>query len=712
MQENNRDGDPSVTVWEVEGMTCASCAQTIQAYLEKKGFENIESDFISGRVAFSGRVDDARALQQGLLALGYRVKTSSGTDKKTSIAWHSVEVRFLISALFTLPLLLHMALPAGLLHEAWFQFALTVPVMLIGFAQFGRSAWHAALQGMANMDVLIFLGSTSAFVYSVYGTLVMQQERFLFFETAAVIITLVLLGNVIEKRAVAQTRSAVQELVKLQPLRARRISFFGDERFEVVDDVEAAALRPGDYVRVSAGERIPCDGLVVRGSALVDESVVTGESLPVEKAVGDRVIGATVVAQGTIAVRATATGNKTVLAAIIDSVESAQRSKAAVQKLADRVTAVFVPIVLIIAMLTFAVGYLIADRTFEAALMPAIAVLVIACPCAMGLATPAAVAVGVGRAARTGILVKSAQSLELLAQVRIMVFDKTGTLTTGQFQLADMETFHISPQEVAAIIAALEQHSSHPLAVSLRHIFREAPPLSLQQIQEQKGLSLSGTDTAGNRYAIGSPRLLGDSGNSADLQWNVVVLKNDRLVARLKLEDEVRPEAVGLIQFLKKQGIRPVLLSGDQYFKVSRVAGQLGIEQFSAAVLPADKLNIIQQLRQEGLVAMVGDGINDAPALAAADVGISLSEATAAAIDAAQIVVLHNDLHRVSQALRLSRQTLKTIRQNLFWAFFYNALAIPVAAFGYLQPMIAAFSMAFSDVIVIGNSLLLRIKRI
>ncbi|MCS6917892.1 MAG: cation-translocating P-type ATPase [Chitinophagales bacterium] len=696
-------------VWEVEGMTCVSCANTINTYLQKKGMKNVHSDYLTGRVTFEGTVSDPEMLQRGLLRMGYRVKHPSGETSRTTHALLTLEGRFLASAVFTAPLLLHMILPVQALHEAWVQFALTVPVMLIGWYQFGRSAWQAARNGMANMDVLIFIGSTSAFVYSIYGTLILQEERYLFFETAAAIITLVLLGNVIEKRAVAQTRSAVRELVRLQPMKARRIAFFGDSRFEVEETVDVSDIRRGDYLSVISGERIACDGRVVSGSALLDESMVTGESAPVQKGAGDRLIGGTVVVEGSLRMQAEATGAETVLSQIIASVEEAQRSKATVQKQADRVTAVFVPVVLAIAVSTLVVGHWIVGLPFESALMPAIAVLVIACPCAMGLATPTAVAVGVGRAARMGILVKSVHALELLAQVRTMVFDKTGTLTTGGFRLADRETFGVTNEEVASVVAALERHSTHPLAVSLRNLFCDAPPLHLKTVTEKKGLEVAGTDEHGNEYRIGSPRIVSEP---MDAHWNVVVLKNGKLIGRLALEDELRGEAGELMAFLRSKGIRIVLLSGDHEFRVRRLADHLGISEFYGSVLPADKLKIIEKLRRDGLVAMVGDGINDAPALAAADVGISLSNATAVAVDASQIVLLHNNLRRVEHAWKLSRLTLRTIRQNLFWAFFYNALAIPIAAFGYLQPMIAAFSMAFSDLMVIGNSLLLRLRRL
>ncbi|MCS6991570.1 MAG: cation-translocating P-type ATPase [Chitinophagales bacterium] len=693
------------TVWEVEGMTCSACAHTITRYLEKKGFNNVKSDYLTGRVSFEGDIRDEDELRRGLALLGYPVKERQRRKNKIPVTINSLEGRFLIAAVLTLPLLLHMFFPIPLLHQAWLQFGLCMPVMIIGFYQFGRSAWQSLRLGVTNMDVLVFLGSSAAFAYSVYGALILNEARYLFFETSAAIITFVLLGNVIEKRAVAQTRNAVQQLIRLQPLQARRVELSGDERLEMIREVPAASLRPGDIIQVNQGERFACDGIVLHGTALADESMITGEAISIEKTIGDRVIGGTVLVQGSVRVKATATGPQTVLANIIASIEEAQRTKASIQRQADKVTAVFVPLVLIVAAMTLAIGHWVAGLAFASALMPAIAVLVVACPCAMGLATPAAVAVGVGRAARMGILVKNAQALELLVQAKTMVFDKTGTLTTGRFQLSALETFGISEQEAKAIIAGLEQHSTHPLAASLRTIFHEVKPMHMRGVSEQKGLAISGFDKTGNFYQLGSARLLQ---KPTEGPWNVVLLKNGSLVARLALEDEIRPEAYQLMHFLRTHRIEAILLSGDNAFRVKRVAEALGIKRHYAFMLPDDKLKIIHELRRNGVVVMVGDGINDAPALTAAHVGISLSGATAIAIDAAQIILLHNDLGKIQQTWKLSRLTLRTIRQNLFWAFFYNTLAIPIAALGYLQPIIAAFSMAFSDVIVIGNSLLLR----
>ncbi len=696
--------------WTVEGMTCVGCSQTITRFLERKGMTNVQVDYSSGRVHFEGNQPDEHVLAQDLLKLGYRVKTKELPRKRVLTKGLDRTTLFLlVSVVFTAPLMLHMVISWSVLHWPEVQFLLTLPVVVIGVLQFGRSAFFSLRMGSANMDVLVFIGSMAAFVYSCYGALVLREERYMFFETSAAIITLVLLGNVIEKRAVRRTQSAVEALVRLQPQRARRIDDPGDPRREKVSTIEAADIRQGDNLLVATGERIPCDGQVIWGSALVDESMLTGESFPKEKQVGDQVVGATVVHSGTLKITATAVGNASTLARIIELVKEAQRQHPPIQKLADRITAVFVPIVLLIAVLTLAVGVLLQGLPFEKSLMHAIAVLVIACPCAMGLATPTAVAVAIGRASQAGILIKNAQVFERLPTVKTVVFDKTGTLTDGRFRIRQLQTFGLSENEARSIIYSLEQYSTHPLAMSLRQELAGSRVIPLCDITEEKGLRIRGRDQAGNRYEVGSGRL---SPDMLQEPWNIVVKKNDAVVATLEMVDELRPQAEALIGYLQKQGVHVVLLSGDIEERVAATARRLNIPTYYARVLPDEKMLLLKQLRQQGALVMVGDGINDTPSLALADVSISLSGASSAAINAAQIVLLNDDLSLIQDLWQLSRRTLRTIRQNLFWAFSYNIVAIPIAAFGFLQPIVAALSMAFSDVMVIGNSLLLRSHKV
>ncbi len=555
------------------------------------------------------------------------------------------------------------------------------------------------------MDVLIFMGSTAAFIYSVVG-LALNEAGYIFFETAATIITLVLTGNWLEKRAVAQTTSAIGELVQLQTPRALRITDSG-----ALVEIDREEILKGHHLQVNEGDIIPADGRILRGTATVDESMLTGESLPVERGVGGNLVGGSLLLSGNVQLEVTAIGKTSVLGRMIELVKTAQQNKPDIQRLADRISAVFVPAVLAIALLTFFVGHFGFDLSARQALMNAIAVLVISCPCAMGLATPTAVMVGVGRLARNGILIRGGQTVEVFSRLRNMVFDKTGTLTTGQFRIADLETRNISPAEARALIYQIEKHSSHPIARSLvREIGAtlNGSPLPTLEVTELKGKGMEARDAEGNIYQLGSGSLTG----SGDAPASVQLTRNGTLLARLTLEDEVKADAADAIRYLQKEGIRPVILSGDRKEKTARVANVLGIASFHAEQLPEEKLRLIEAYTSEAPTAMVGDGINDAPALARATLGISLSDASQAAIQSAEVVLLQGKLENLKKAHAISKHTVLTIRQNLFWAFAYNIVAIPIAAAGLLNPMLGALFMAFSDVVVIGNSIRLRHKRI
>ncbi|HYV91241.1 MAG TPA: cation-translocating P-type ATPase [Chitinophagales bacterium] len=728
---------PNDVELSVEGMTCTNCAMTVTKFLEKRGMKNVYVDFSLGAVKFDSNGNFNRdEVIKGINALGYHVASENVSKKKSS--WNflrAVESKFYFCLVFTLPLLLHMLLPFEFLHSASVQLLLCLPVYTVGFFYFGRSAWGSLRQGVPNMDVLIFIGSSAAFIYSLIGGIFLHNPDYLFFETAASIITLVLLGNVIEKKSVKRTRSAVEQLAKLQPQKAKRIDFYGDPVFEVISETDHDEIKAGHYFLVNTGDRIPADGKIVWGNAWIDEAMISGESFPVEKTTGADVITGTIVSDGTIKMQATAVGKQTVLSKIIEMVNDAQRNRPSIQKLADKITAVFVPVVLSVAALTFLIALFGFNLSFQRALMNSIGVLVIACPCAMGLATPTAVMVGIGRAARRGILIKGAQTLETFASVKTIVFDKTGTLTSGKFKIQNLKTIGISEEELRTILASVEKFSSHPIAKSISQELSDTRILSMKNVSELKGVSIKAIDEEGNAYEVGSVKILGrDSDSFADTSlskgtyrvpgeifgkvdlvqrnWNVFVNKNERLVGMANVKDEIRAEAKPMIAFLKSSGIKTVMLSGDKMENCKEVAEALGIDEFHAEKLPQEKLSIIEQLRKQGTVAMVGDGVNDAPPLAAATVGVSLSNATQVAIDSAQIILLHNDLMLLPEAINISKHTLATIKQNLFWAFFYNTLAIPIAAVGFLKPIVAALSMAFSDVIVIGNSLRLRTKKL
>lgn len=706
----------------VEGMDCANCATTISRTLVKNGCKEVNVDFISGAVTFNPEnkqeVSDA---VESISRLGYTVKSRSdalSNEHTSDQSHHSTEKadrKFIIALIFTIPLVLHMIFPWGIFHDPVFQLVFCIPVMTIGFLHFGKSAFYSIRAGFPNMDVLIFIGSTAAFIYSIGGMIIYsgtpEVKNYLFFETGATIITLVLLGNLIEQRSVKQTTSAISQLSRLQPQHAQKV--VSNKKAEEIVTVKISDLKIGDVVQVNAGDRIPMDGKITFGSGSVNESMLTGESQPVYKTRNDSVTGGTILEDGNFRIVIEQIGKDTVLSRIIELVRSAQQSKPEIQKLGDRISAVFVPAVLIISLITFILAYFVLDIKFAKALMNSIAVLVISCPCAMGLATPTAVMVGLGRAARNGILIKGGSTIEQLSGIKTIVFDKTGTLTTGNFKIRTIHCLEGSENEIRSLLYALEKHSSHPIAKALQKelLQNSSNQYSWSQISEDKGIGINATDTEGNLYSAGSFQMVKHFYN--DLSHDIYLLKNNKLIAYIDIEDEIKSDAVQVIAGLKKKGMRVILLSGDRKQKCEYVAEKTGIREVFYEKLPSEKLEILKKLSRETPTAMVGDGINDAPALATATVGVSISNATEAAIQSAQVILLDKSgLQVLLKAIRIGNMTYTTIKQNLFWAFFYNVLAIPVAAAGLLNPMIGALSMAFSDVIVIGNSLRLRSRKI
>lgn len=702
------------TVLNVEGMTCSNCALGISRFLEKQGLHEIRVDFTTGEVAFEEVAPPQKEeVIKGINKLGYKVLVPNDSDDATaSPFFSSLEIRFLICLVLTIPLMAHMFSKWWLLHNSWFQFALATPVFVIGMIHFGKSAVASLKTGIPNMDVLITLGSAAAYFYSIagmtwYGT---SQMNYLFFETSATIITLVLLGNIIEKRSVRQTTTALTELVALQPRLANLITIPGDMK-ERIETVDIALVKKNDGVLVNQGGVVPVDGKVYWGEATVDESALTGESVPVFRKNGDQVLAGSIVTDGTIKIVCEKTGESTALSGIIDLIKDARLSKPEIQKLGDKVSAWFVPVVVTIAIVTFLTAHFIFDIAAKQSLMQAIAVLVISCPCAMGLATPTAVAAGLGRAAGDGILVRGGATLESFDTIKSIVFDKTGTLTTGAFKITEMATYHISMEEATNILYSIEQHSSHPVA---RSIVSELTPkatnwIAFNEVTEHKGTGIAATDASGNKYLAGSFR--SHAHLTQDATHTVYLSRNNVLVATLDMQDAVKPGTKEVFQELHKQGIQTVLLSGDTAKRCNEVARELGIKKVFSEQLPADKANVIQQLKSEGRVIMIGDGINDAPSLTLADVGISFGDASKIAVNSAEVIFLNGGMDSLLKIIRTGRLTFQTIRQNLFWAFAYNIIAIPVAAAGFLSPMVAALSMAFSDVIVIGNSIRLKFRK-
>jgi Cu+-exporting ATPase len=614
--------------------------------------------------------------------------------------------------------------PFGLawMLDGWVQLALAVPVQFLFGARFYVAGWKALRAGAGNMDLLVALGTSAAFGLSLY--LLFRHAGHgmphLYFEASATVITLVRLGKWLEGRAKRQTVDAIRALNALRPATARVL------RDGVETELPVAQVRVGDLVRIRPGERVAVDGQVSEGRSHVDESLITGESMPVAKGPGDRVTGGAINAEGALTVKTLAVGAETTLARIIRMVESAQAGKAPIQRIVDRVSAVFVPVVLGIALLT-ALGWLGVTGDWEQAIVNAVAVLVIACPCALGLATPTAIMVGTGVAARCGILIKDAQALELAHAVTTVAFDKTGTLTEGHPSLVAVHAaVGQTTDEVLRLSAALQQASDHPLARAVLDTLRERA-LTVPEAQENQALPGRGLEATvhGQRLALGSNRLLNELGVDAGVlapeaqalagQGRTVswLIRRDgdapALLGLLAFGDSVKPSARVAVARLHELGIKTVMLTGDNRGSADAVARELGIHEVRADVLPGDKAAVVQQLRAAGeVVAMVGDGINDAPALAAADVGIALSTGTDVAMQTAGITLMRGDPRLVADALDVSRRTWVTIQRGLFWAFAYNVIGIPLAALGFLNPVIAGAAMAFSSVSVVGNALLLR----
>ncbi|WP_322094498.1 heavy metal translocating P-type ATPase [Paraburkholderia bannensis] len=607
-------------------------------------------------------------------------------------------------------------------------------IVQFGFgARFYRAAWKAVRAFAGNMDLLVALGTSAAWGVSVYAMLAHPGETaHLYFEASAVVITLVRFGKWLEARAKRQTTDAIRALNALRPERAR-IREHGAER-----DVPLAQVRVGDVVVVRPGERLPTDGVVLEGRSHIDESLITGESLPVPKSPDDAVTAGSINGEGLLAVRTTAIGAETTLARIIRLVENAQAEKAPIQRLVDRVSAVFVPAILVIAALTLG-GWLLAGASAETAILNAVAVLVIACPCALGLATPAAIMAGTGVAARHGVLIKDAEALETAHDVSVVAFDKTGTLTLGQPSLAAFEAADgIARADALALAAAVQQHSDHPLAKAVVNAFAaQAQGASLPAAEQARAVPGRGVqaDVDGRSVAIGSarwlaelkltvPPVLAERAKQLEAQGNTVSwlmdvsdvgtdVQNNAVLALLAFGDTIKPSARDAIARLKAMGIRSVLVTGDNAGSAQAVAAQLGIDEVHAQVLPDDKARTVRDLkiRTGAIVAMAGDGINDAPALAAADIGIAMATGTDVAMHAAGITLMRGDPALVAAAIDISRRTWRKIQQNLFWAFVYNLIGIPLAAFGLLNPMIAGAAMAFSSVSVVTNALLLRTWR-
>ncbi len=701
---------PKDTVLLIEGMDCTNCALGIKKQLEKLGMEQVDVNFTTSEVRFSTSTEEEteKAISR-IKSMGYKISANLSEDEtaiKKGIS--SIEWKFYFSLLFTIPLLSAMFIPIDFLHNEYFQLVLCIPVFALGLWHFGKSAYYSVRSGVPNMDVLIVIGTTAAFVYSLTGTLLQLGHDYMFYETPASIISLIFLGNFLEHKAVKRTTTAIDDLVNMQKVSAKLITT--ENGTEQISTMEASMIRVNDVLLYNSGDKIASDGSIIWGEGNIDESTISGESLGVDKTIGSDVIGGTILVSGNIKVRATAIGQNSVLGQIIELVKNAQKDKPALQNLADKISAVFVPLVLLIAIVTFILNYFAADIGFQHSLLRSIAVLVIACPCALGLAIPTAVVVGVGRVAKQGVLIRGAATLQKISEIKKIVFDKTGTLTTGNFKIKNITAYDKSEQEVKSILFSLEKYSTHPLAVSMVSELQGAQMIELNSIEENNGIGIQARDEMENIYEAGSFRIAKQL--TAENDHDIYLLENGRLIGGIDLLDEIKPEAKSVIAYLRSKNIRTYLLSGDKREKCEFVATELGIDEIYYEKLPAEKLTIVAELNKNNDVAMVGDGINDAPALSKAGIGISLTNATQIAIKSAQVILLNGKINLLTKAYAIGTITMKIIKQNLFWAFFYNIIAIPIAALGFLDPMIAAASMALSDVIVVANSLRLRSKKL
>jgi len=709
----------------VEGMHCASCSALISKKLDKaEGIKSNNVNFAAGKafVEFDEGKISLEAIIEVINKAGYKAKKGFDLEREKKMREHeisSLKKTLLFSIILTLPVFILGMFVMEFPFRIWIMFLLATPVQFIAGRRFYQGAWSALKNKTASMDTLIALGTSAAYFYSLAALPGFVGEQY--FETAAMLITLVLLGKFLEANAKGRTSEAIRKLMNLSPKKA----LVERNGKEIVIDAKDIAEK--DVIIVKPGESIPTDGVIVSGSSAVDESMLTGESIAVEKKKADKVFAGTLNKQGSFKFTATKIGGKTMLAQIIKLVEEAQGSKAEIQRFADKVSAVFVPVIVVIAIVAFAAWFLLLGQAFSFSMVIAVSVLVIACPCALGLATPTAIMVGTGKGAENGILIKNAEALELSHKINAVVFDKTGTLTEGKPKLTDVISTSSTEKEIVAIAASLEKSSEHPLAEAILEGAKKRK-IALRKVDLFNSIPGKGIKgkVNGKEYFLGSVSFAKEkiklenlseiSGLEKQGKTVMILFSGKKILGGIAVADTIKASSAEAIERVKKMGIEPWMITGDNKRTAKAIAEQLGIENVFAEVMPGDKSEYVKKLQSQGkIVAMVGDGVNDAPALAQADIGIAMSQGSDVAMEAGSIVLMKNDPVDVARAIVLGRKTMGKIRQNFFWALIYNTLGIPIAAgllyfpFGILlSPMIAGAAMAFSSVSVVTNSLLLK----